>query len=178
MPPFKKDRTILNIDQVLKDLGKAEVYEDEEGNELRTIYLGSILSLTPSGKIYTPWANSNVTPCPQCDGSGKIKNKNKSIKKCKAINKKFKQYNNAWSTKYFDLTQKQQNKILHLIKLKRNFELFIECPECYGLGSLEARLDQDWWNQLECELDQIDAWHHGSKGDGCDIMISRHYSRR
>jgi hypothetical protein len=47
------------------------------------------------------------------------------------------------------------------------------CPECDGLGSLEARLDRDWWKQLEIELDEINAWAHGSDGDGCDILISR-----
>ena len=49
----------------------------------------------------------------------------------------------------------------------------ITCPDCNGIGSLEARLDQDWWDKLESELDTIGAWNHGSEGDGCDVMISR-----
>ena len=50
---------------------------------------------------------------------------------------------------------------------------YTTCPECNGLGSLEARLDEDWWKQLESELETIGAWSHGSEGDGLDIMISR-----
>ncbi len=33
-------------------------------------YVGSVFSLLPSGKFYTPWANSNVEPCPRCGGDG------------------------------------------------------------------------------------------------------------
>jgi len=36
----------------------------------RSYYLGSILTLSPSGKVYTPWACSNLTPCPRCRGRG------------------------------------------------------------------------------------------------------------
>ena len=32
---------------------------DEE--DLAVLYVGSVLDLLPSGKYYTPWANSNVT---------------------------------------------------------------------------------------------------------------------
>ena len=65
-----KKQPILNIDEVEKELNKAEPYEDIEnkGQFIQTIYLGSILSLTPSGKVYTPWANSNVDLCTRCEG--------------------------------------------------------------------------------------------------------------
>jgi len=40
-----------------------EPYKDEDNPDgvMRSIYLGSILSITPSGKFYTPFANSNVS---------------------------------------------------------------------------------------------------------------------
>jgi len=38
----------------------AEPVEDECGNKVKGIYLGSVFSLTPSGKYYTPWACGNV----------------------------------------------------------------------------------------------------------------------
>jgi hypothetical protein len=41
----------------------------EEGGVERA-WVGTILGLTPSGKVYTPFACSNVTPCPRCDGGG------------------------------------------------------------------------------------------------------------
>lgn len=37
-----------------------EPYEDECGNKVKAIFLGSVFSMTPSGKYYTPWACSNV----------------------------------------------------------------------------------------------------------------------
>ena len=166
---------ILNIDEIKKELDKAEPYEDIEnpGQFIQTIYLGSILSLTPSGKIYTPWANSNVDLCTRCKGEGKIKNKHGSIKKVDAIDRKIFQVARGWNKPYATLTKHQQQLINKLRKIREHYDEWKTCPECYGMGSLEARLDEDWWEQLESELEPIEAWYHGSEGDGCDIMISR-----
>jgi hypothetical protein len=38
----------------------AEPFKDECGNTVKAIFLGSVFSLTPSGKYYTPWACGNV----------------------------------------------------------------------------------------------------------------------
>lgn len=175
MPQFIKDRTILNIEQVLKDLGEADVYEDEEngGQFLQTIYLGSILSLTPSGKVYYPFACSNVDKCPRCRGEGTIKNKHKSSKKEDAITRKIDRIANKWTNPYYSLTRNQKRLIDKLRKIREHYQSYNTCPECNGLGSLEARLDEDWWNRLQKELDTIDAWCHGSESDGCDVLISR-----
>jgi hypothetical protein len=37
-------------------------YDLEVEDDICSIFLGTVMSLTPSGKYYTPWANSNVTP--------------------------------------------------------------------------------------------------------------------
>lgn len=37
-----------------------------EGELFGAYYLGSVIKLYPSGKYYTPWANSNVEPCQHC----------------------------------------------------------------------------------------------------------------
>lgn len=39
-------------------------------DKLEAIYLGSVFSIYPSGKYYTPWANSNVEVCNRCKGKG------------------------------------------------------------------------------------------------------------
>jgi hypothetical protein len=44
--------------------------------------------------------------------------------------------------------------------------------ECAGLGSLEARLDEDFWERMDAELETIEAYRDNSD-DGCDVMISR-----
>lgn len=32
-----------------------------DGEPAKTVFLGTVFNLVPSGKYYTPWANSNVT---------------------------------------------------------------------------------------------------------------------
>jgi hypothetical protein len=49
-----------------------EVDRTDDAIELATfVYLGSYV-ITPSGKVYTPFATSNLDPCPECDGKGVI----------------------------------------------------------------------------------------------------------
>lgn len=45
--------------------------EDEFGNRILQVYLGSCFSILPSGKYYTPFANSNVDLCKLCGGTGR-----------------------------------------------------------------------------------------------------------
>ena len=155
---------ILDIDKVKRRLDDADIYEDENGNKFQTIYLGSILDLTPSGKFYTIFARSNLNPCTKCNGEGVIRNKHGKRKKLEKVMKKFRL---IWPT---------TENVELVMKLRKQVDLWEPikiCPECDGLGSLEARLDRDWWKQLEIELNEINAWTHGSEGDGCDILISR-----
>lgn len=58
----------LQLQSMLKmaeDIDSEPICEDRElldqGMVKRGIYLGSMFSITPSGKFYTPWANSNVS---------------------------------------------------------------------------------------------------------------------
>lgn len=175
MPDYRKgkDLKLLDIEKLKDQLDSAEVYEDENDDKLQTIYLGDIKSITPSGKIYTPWAHSNVDECPHCKGTEKIKNKHGQITKTTRMAKHVWELAGAWKRSYWELTKNQQNKIDKIRKQIEHYTVYIPCPECGGLGSLEARLDQDFWEQLESELDEIKAWYHGSDGDGCDVMVSR-----
>jgi hypothetical protein len=54
--------SILKIGQ---GIDTEEVQEDPDDLmncvQRRMIYLGTIMNMTPSGKVYTPWANSNVS---------------------------------------------------------------------------------------------------------------------
>ena len=44
--------------------------ENDEGNPIYSLYLGSCFDLQYSGKYYTPYACSNVDHCEYCNGSG------------------------------------------------------------------------------------------------------------
>ena len=179
MPDFRKDinKTILNLVELQRQLDNSEPYEDQDNEEqmLQTVYLGSILSLTPSGKVYMPWAHSNVNGCPRCKDIGLMANANGKRKKHDALLKKGLRLVETIKKEgdTHEIWQKHHKQLSKIWKQANWWNPDITCPECAGLGSLEARLDEDWWNQLESELETIGAWHHGSEGDGCDIMVSR-----
>jgi hypothetical protein len=166
-------KQILDLVKLQQQLDSSEIYEDEDGNKTQTIYLGSILDLTHSGKVYYPFAHSNVDCCPRCKGEGTIKNKHGKKKKYeKLLKKKRELFQNLNAEKdYFNRTEKQHKKLEKIVKQHEHWNPYILCNECYGLGSLEARLDQDWWKELEEELETINAYIDNSD-DGCDIMIS------
>ncbi|RLG42607.1 MAG: hypothetical protein DRO05_00590 [Thermoproteota archaeon] len=50
--------------------GRGEIYENEDGEKIVSVFLGTVFQIFPSGKYYTPWARSNLEPCPQCRGKG------------------------------------------------------------------------------------------------------------
>ena len=159
---------ILDINKIKQLLDDADIYEDENENKFQTIYLGSILDLTPSGKFYTIFARSNLNPCTKCNGEGVIRNKHGKRKKYENTRKKRTQL-----LRTYKITQHNKNKEKKLWKQENQWKQTKTCPERDGLGSLEARLDRDWWEQLEIELNEINAWAHESNDDGCDILISR-----
>lgn len=58
---------ILDLHILTKKLEHAEAEYDEENDVwIKTIYFGTVMSLTPSGKYYTPFACSNVEICESC----------------------------------------------------------------------------------------------------------------
>jgi len=54
-------KPIFDLIALKAELVSAEWQETEDGDETRQVYLGTIFSLMPSGKYYTPFACSNVT---------------------------------------------------------------------------------------------------------------------
>ncbi len=48
-------------DNIKKEVEESEPNRDDYGNLIKSAYLGSCFNIMPSGKYYTPWANSNVT---------------------------------------------------------------------------------------------------------------------
>lgn len=45
--------------------------DDEPGRYRTHAFIGGYAS-TPSGKVYAPFATSNLDPCPECSGTGKV----------------------------------------------------------------------------------------------------------
>jgi len=48
----------FNWDEIERLLDAAEPVVDEAGNRVRMVYLGTVFSLTPSGKYYTFWTGN------------------------------------------------------------------------------------------------------------------------
>lgn len=51
----------IDWDDLVKEIEVQEAFDDMCGNKIKAIYFGSVLSLSPSGKYYMPWASGNVT---------------------------------------------------------------------------------------------------------------------
>jgi hypothetical protein len=58
------------VEAYIDDLKDAEIQEDLDGEKIKSVFIGTVFSLSPSGKYYTPWACSNLSPCPRCKGRG------------------------------------------------------------------------------------------------------------
>jgi hypothetical protein len=56
-----EETELLDWDIIKYRIKEATIDCMDDGVPFKSIYVGSILNLTPSGKYYTPWANSNVT---------------------------------------------------------------------------------------------------------------------
>jgi len=53
---------IFNLIRIQERLASDEAVEDTiDGITIRRLYIGTVFDLVPSGKIYTPYAHSNVT---------------------------------------------------------------------------------------------------------------------
>jgi hypothetical protein len=49
------------IEQLNKEIDAEEVEKIDYDTYQKSIYIGTVMNLVPSGKFYTPWACSNVT---------------------------------------------------------------------------------------------------------------------
>jgi len=158
-----------NWDNIVKLVKDADVFESEDGDvEYQRIYLGSIFTETPSGKMYTPFANSNVDVCPQCKGDGHVnrlrlrtmkKRESRFLKHRALVVKR-----GGWSK----LSTRQQAYIKRTYPL--HYNTHPTCPLCHGVGSREAYEDEVFHEQLEEAAEKRGLFVE--YGDG-DIFICR-----
>lgn len=186
----------LNFDP---DLVKAALEEMpwEKDNDFaeeplsRRIFIGTVFALCPSGKYYTPWASSNVDPCPKCEGSGVLDRSPWLWPRCQPCQ------GDGWRFigELAELRQEEFDTALAFLK-KNGWitfgdyfgqpERFVcrvcdglgkvqpECSTCGGLGSEEAFLDQLWWEQAEALYDSHEFTVESGEGDPCDILAAQY----
>lgn len=164
---------------VIKNLMETEDWtptEDGDGVQ-RTVFLGSLIN--PSGKYYLPFACSNLNPCPQCGGSGKIKRaKARLIKKLSnAIDQhraKYRERKSFWRLPGLERARlcRISSTDLFVERARLRLEtLNAQCERCGGCGSHEAHDDEVFWEMLEKEAEAHGYSIMSGEGDPCDTFV-------
>jgi len=164
----------------VKNIDTADIVEDMEGNHQRSIFLGTVFSLTPSGKYYLPFACGNVSPCPVCNGSGRAFLHKRKARVRKAAKLKHRErilcadimsrygphYEGKWP-------RHAAERLEHLRRELDKRRVEYECPHCDGIGSREAALDDAFNEALEEEANNHGCFIQNGEGDPCDVFLCK-----
>lgn len=156
--------------QAIREALDGETWEEREYGEegsVRRVYLGTVFSLTPSGKYYLPFACSNVEGCPQCKGAGSFPahRKRRIVKKWAARNTR--------RGRKIDRMRAQgtpETTVSRYYRAARYIQTSVTCEYCAGCGSREAHLDEVWRELAEEEMESIGASLENGEGDPCDLF--------
>ena len=167
--------TAIHAIHVLKRDGLTR-YDAENDQIVRETYFGNVLNIYPSGKYYTPFARSNVEPCPKCHGEGTVKNIGYDVatyEATTALEQKYLRDMRRRGKHYKIMPKRWQQEIDQIRQVIRLTEPHIECPCCYGMESREVYEDQVFDTYFtECLAEQ-GIYVTGSDGDGCDMIVGR-----
>jgi hypothetical protein len=166
--------TGIDWDRVRKDLDREEWQWNECNDQFeRSIFIGSVFSLMPSGKYYMPWACSNLAPCPQCKGRAKVETVNKRLLKkwkkaairTRNLASKFNLAGNLAKLEKHGWFRYYRNARTLLDRYEKT------CLHCNGIGSREAYLDELYSDKLNAEADKSKLYVTSGEGDPCDIFV-------
>ena len=151
--------------------------QDEEPDEdgVVRVFLGTVFSLYPSGKYYTPFANGNVAACPCCHGSGKDHSVKRRIAKkwLAAESRKRRQW-----VKTYGPARAEDGRWGWPEAVRKESDAWTRktnrykkgCARCGGLGSAEAHDDERWNELAEEALGKYGVSLSSGEGDPCDII--------
>lgn len=170
-----KTETNLDWDSICKELEQQEWENSIDGAQERLVFVGTVMSLYPSGKYYMPWACSNLDACPNCNGTGKTKTKkHRLLKKWKAARKRCFDLANKFDLKgKLDELQKHGWYRYHrrASAMLHRLEEDMVCSKCNGLGSHEAYADEKFSEALQKEAEERGLFVTAGEGDPCDIFV-------
>jgi len=139
-------------------------------------FLGSVFSLTPSGKFYMPFACSNVMGCRRCKGTGSVNNRKGSEVVYNALDAACTVLlHKLWETEGMAVAWSDEAKA-RMAKAREERDQYrasLTCTWCRGSGSHEAAMDEDWQEALTRvagEHGLVPAAPEGA--DGCDVWLS------
>jgi hypothetical protein len=136
-------------------------------------FLGTVFSLYPSGKFYTPWACSNVDACPRCQGKGTTKRHKANYALALVAGNARRELTEMAFTKYGAAPSwpKEVLTFAHALdKVRSDNEPTGTCSWCGGGGSREAYLDELFTEELEAALSTVGASLTSGEGDPCDLF--------
>lgn len=165
----------MDIAAIVAAMEDAEIVEDMDGGFKKSLYIGSVFSLTPSGKYYMPWATSNLEPCPVCLGKGKLDNPHhlpKLYARSSEIVDGILEKDMVEAGGYHNLPEEVRNKLDRLrATMKRTLPL-MPCSRCDGIGCAEAADDEVWYETFEEDLSEHGLYLESGEGDPCDLFVS------
>ena len=167
--PMITEKTVreqFDWEGIRKDLDAAEWEDDfdNRGQQVRREFLGSWAALSPSGKVYMPWACGNVQGCDGCNGTGHTKSKYKQRLHTKWANRQ--KVRKKWIARYGYANQWPPHIKAESDKLNRlNLRKDASCWRCGGCGSAEAHDDETWREHMEAMLEEIGAFYDEQDGD-------------
>lgn len=162
---------------VIKARLEAQEPEEDDQNDdhlLKSLYLGSILHIAPSGQCRAPW--SSVAPCPFCGGSGNFPNvlhDPQSFGLAEKLRAKITVRNRDAGLHFDQWTQIDRNAAKCLDAELQCTRSSYTCAFCSGHGSRVAIEDQEFMEYLEKKAEEIGGFITGSDGDGCDVVIQK-----
>lgn len=171
----------FDYDELRKEVDAEDWAEDFDNRDVlvRSVCLGSMFLITPSGKMYMPFATSNLIDCPSCGGRGETRSRFKrrvvKAKKARTV-----EMRRAAIKRYGAYCSGGWPK--DLLRRLQRLDALIEtqCKLCDGCGSHEAAADERWREEVEEELgrvglclDMIDDTYYASEyedkpNDWCD----------
>ncbi len=163
----------------LASLESEDPQEDMEGDLVKSVFLGTVFHIMPSGKYYMPFACSNVDPCPQCKGAGTVPNPRKTRKK--AASRAFRCSQNLLKEimrRYGPFCAGEwprgaQKRLEHYRAVQGKNDPTIGCPTCNGVGSREAYEDQCFSEAMEAEASEHGCFVQSGEGDPCDLFLCK-----
>ena len=161
-------------DAVAASLDAQEAVKDDQDPDqlLKSLYLGSILTIIPSGQCRAPWSSARV--CPLCNGSGNFPNVLYDAH-TESINEKLR---GEITRRNKDLLFADWPEADRIAAARIDVDLRhggqnATCPFCGGDGSRIRVEDQAFMEYLERKASEIGAFITGSDGDGCDVLIQK-----
>lgn len=126
----------------------------------RQVFLGTVFALMPSGKYYTPWANSNVQVCFNCANAGGLP--------CDELVP-------CVMPEPLRLGQAYYDTIEGFVLDKAGSFQEATCYKDYPQAEYhcEACADALYAEALEAEAEAQGLWITSGEGDPCDIMIGQ-----